>query len=70
MAMPSVWIRVAIALAASAAKVAAQGPELFVDGNVFPGITPSADLEWHDCYNGTYKCARLEVCFCVGKLLC
>ncbi|KAF2761837.1 proteinase [Pseudovirgaria hyperparasitica] len=25
------------------------------------GITPSTHLEYHDCYNSTYQCARLEV---------
>lgn len=24
-------------------------------------ITPNEDLVWHDCYDGVYKCARLEV---------
>ena len=27
---------------------------------VFPGIAPSTQLEWHDCY-GVFKCARLIV---------
>jgi len=59
--MPSLWSRVALVLAAGAVQVLAQDPNLLVDPAVFPGITPSAELEWHDCYNGTYKCARLEV---------
>ncbi|KAH7027555.1 uncharacterized protein B0I36DRAFT_351072 [Microdochium trichocladiopsis] len=35
-------------------------PNRQVDPAVFPGITPSEKLEWHDCYD-VFKCARLSV---------
>lgn len=58
----SIWTLSALTLAST---VFAQAPpNREVDPNVFPSITPSADLEWHDCYD-VYKCARLSVsCFC------
>ncbi|KAK1569781.1 uncharacterized protein LY79DRAFT_653779 [Colletotrichum navitas] len=38
----------------------AQNPHHVVDPALFPGITPSNDLVWHDCYT-VFKCARLTV---------
>ncbi|TQN72584.1 hypothetical protein CSHISOI_02894 [Colletotrichum shisoi] len=38
----------------------AQKPHHDVDPARFPGITPSTDLVWHDCYS-VFKCARLAV---------
>ncbi|KAK1964587.1 hypothetical protein LY78DRAFT_714220 [Colletotrichum sublineola] len=38
----------------------AQNPHHVVDPALFPGITPSTDLVWHDCYT-VFKCARLTV---------
>ncbi|WQF84200.1 Putative alpha/beta hydrolase-1, peptidase S33 tripeptidyl aminopeptidase-like protein [Colletotrichum destructivum] len=38
----------------------AQKPHHDVDPAHFPGITPSTELVWHDCYT-VFKCARLKV---------
>jgi hypothetical protein len=46
-----------LAAALQAASVLAQRQ---VDPSLFPGIAPSKDLVWHDCYD-VFKCARLIV---------
>lgn len=49
----------------AALPVLAQNPHHVVDPKVFEGITPSTDLEWHDCYT-VFKCARMKVHAKVG----
>lgn len=55
----SIWALSALTLTSTV--LAQAPPNREVDPNVFPSITPSEDLEWHDCYD-VYKCARLSVC--------
>ncbi|KAF6843708.1 alpha/beta hydrolase [Colletotrichum musicola] len=49
----------------AALPILAQNPHHVVDPKVFEGITPSTELEWHDCYT-VFKCARMKVHAKVG----